>query len=160
MTRTENAVPRSARMKKIKESLKDSVSVTHETVDKAVGKARESLEALSERVPTRAASKKPAKPAAPAPEPLERQDAPQKVHGDALTAGAPAAKKAAKRTPAKKTAAKKTVAKKAAPKKTAAKKTAAKKTPAKRTPAKKAAAKKSPAKKAAAKKSATKKSAG
>ena len=65
---------------------------------------------------------------------------------DAVIAGKPAKKTAAKKAPAKKTAAKKAPAKK-----TAAKKAPAKKAPAKKAPAKKTAAKKAPAKKAAAK---------
>jgi len=177
-------VPRTPSIGKVKETIKESVSSTQGTVGLAVGKARETLESLSDRVPVRRPAARRKKPAAPAPEPLERQDAPRKTHGDALLddqQGAPsgpaaqrparqsgaggkaptkkAAKPAAtKKAPAKKTAAKKTAAKKAPAKKTAVKKTAAKKTPAPQTPAK--TAKKTAAKKTAAKKSAPRKTSG
>ncbi len=113
------------------------MSTTQETVEQVVGKARETIESIAPRVPKRASIKK---MPAPEPEPLEKQEAPRKVHGDALATGsgsAPAKKSTAKKTAAKKTTAKKTTAKKTAAKKTAAKKTAAKKTAAKKTAAKK-----------------------
>jgi DNA-binding protein HU-beta len=72
---------------------------------------------------------------------------PLKAFKDAVIAG----------KPAKKVAAKKTVAKKAPAKKAPAKKSVVKKAPAKKAPAKKSVAKKAPAKKAPAKKSVAKK---